>query len=42
MKLRFIPVFLQMVAVFAGVPASASELIYEGFRQDTHFKVYLD
>ena len=42
MKLQLLRVVLQMVAVLAGVPASASELIYEGFRQDTHFKVYLD
>ena len=31
-----------MVAVLAGIPASESKPVYQGFRQDTHFKVYID
>ena len=42
MKCRSAVVALQVVAVLWAMPASASELVYKGSRQDTHFKVYID
>ena len=42
MKLRRAPIVLQLVAVLLAIPASASEPIFEGFRQGTNFKVYIE
>ena len=42
MKFRGAPITLHVVAMLLAIPASASEPVYQGFRQDTHFKVYID
>ena len=42
MKLQFIPLLLQMVAVLWAIPASASEPIYEGYQTGVGYKIYIE